>query len=137
MICLTRHSWPPTATIVNFMDSDEAVILILDTASAVKIANDQWEAYGSFPKRLPTNHATLTRTGELWIPMVHVNWDGTPEFSDGRHRTLTLHNLGYTTVPVLASRKTADALQHIWGSISVARAEYQFPESQVTTFIGR
>lgn len=137
MICLTRHSWPPTATVLNFKDSDEAVILILDAAAAVKIAHDQWEAYESFPKRLPTNHATLTRTGELWIPMVHVTWDGTPEFSDGRHRTLTMQNLGYATVPVLASRKTADALQPLWGSINVAHEEYQFPDSEDMAFVGR
>lgn len=137
MICLVRKCWPPTGAIINFNDSDEAVILVLDAVAAVKIANDQWEAEENYPKRLSTNRATLTHTGELWIPLMHVDWTGTPEFSDGRHRTLILQSLGYKTVPVLASRKTADALEPLWGRVNVAHDEYQFLDRENMAFVGR
>lgn len=136
MICLAKNSWPPTATVLNFSDEDVPVILILDAKAAVKVAMDHFHANESRPKRLATNYQTLSTTGTLYIPMLHVNFDGTVEFSDGRHRSLTLDSMGFATVPVLTSLKNANTIQHLWGSIATANTEYDFPDPHVTKFIG-
>ncbi|MDF2489434.1 MAG: hypothetical protein K0S77_2056 [Pseudomonas sp.] len=136
MTCETRFSWPPTATVVNFGDDDEAVILILNADAAAKCAMDQFNEFGDYPKRLEANYNTLSSTGLLYIPMLHMGFGGKAEFSDGRHRTLTLQRLGFSTVPVLASLETAQALQHMWGSIETANAEYTFNTPEVSRFVG-
>lgn len=136
MICLTKNSWPPSATVLHFSTKDEPVILILGAKAAAKVAMDQFHTNGTLPKRLTENHRTLSTTGTLYIPMLHVNYDGSVEFSDGRHRALTLDSLGFATVPVLTSLKNANSIQHLWGSIATANTEYDFSDPYGTKIVG-
>ncbi|MGX9379022.1 hypothetical protein [Pseudomonas sp. JQ36] len=136
--CLVRFSLPGIATIETFTEDDEEVILILDAEIAANLAMQQFVSDGCIPKRIHDVRREIYHRRVLHIPMVHLPEHGEPlEFSDGRHRSLTMHGMGFSCLPVLASRRDAEKLSHLYGEIALAKEEYDFPDDDVTEFIGR
>lgn len=110
---------------------DEPVVLLLSVADVAAAAHAQFEENGYPPKpdKLRRMREALMPGGTLYVPWIEAKGpDDRPYiyFSDGRHRSLVLHEKNYQTIPVGTMRRLAESLRPYWASRSIADTEYDF-----------
>lgn len=114
----------------NSDQSDQAVILIVNSSWAKEVALSQFkeEGYGPINAKLTSIREWMKDGGEINPSIMHISHNGIARFDQGRTRAIVADEKGYHDYPIATTYSHAMKLKEHWGSVSSAKEMFDFTE---------
>ncbi|MBV2181085.1 MAG: hypothetical protein KUL86_07595 [Castellaniella sp.] len=130
--CLTKECIGLQYAIRGAKEDDDPIVLIIRTVDALDGLQDQFGlSQAENVAKMDHIRSRIKSDGAGWIevPWIYPSNDGSKIwFSNGRHRTWRMNELGKETIPVCTMRRFAQQLKPLWASLDIAKNEYDFSE---------